>query len=248
MALGFLLGSLIGLAANQLGLYQPSYWNDIFLLPALLGMMIARTKARSWLWAAAIVLVLGLMVVGYSPLVPFLMRGLTRTDVLRPCPAVVVLSSSIHKDKTLEADAQSRVLQGYLLLRQRYAPCLVLTDATVPFGAQAPTVRRQMAQLAFNYPVDEVGPVGTTHDEAVCVARLARQRGWKQVILVTHPWHMRRAAAAFEKAGLPVLCAPCPEESYDLRNPNDLPGHWKAFRDWLHETVGYQVYRYHGWV
>ena len=65
--------------------------------------------------------------------------------------------------------------------------------------------------------MEEVGPVSNTHDEAVAVAMLARQRGWGQIILVTHPWHMRRAAAAFEKAGVRVICSPCPERSYDLQ-------------------------------
>jgi uncharacterized SAM-binding protein YcdF (DUF218 family) len=105
-----------------------------------------------------------------------------------------------------------------------------------------------MQALGLDYPVDEVGPVFNTHDEAVAVAALARQRGWHRVILVTHLWHMRRAAAVFEKAGLPVLCAPCDEAQYDLKALNTSDARLHAFRDWLHEIVGIAVYRLRGWT
>jgi uncharacterized SAM-binding protein YcdF (DUF218 family) len=68
------------------------------------------------------------------------------------------------------------------------------------------------------------------------------------VILVTQPWHMRRAAGVFEKAGLKVICTPCVEGHYDLTNLDSPSPRLLAFRDWAHEAIGYQVYRLRGWL
>jgi uncharacterized SAM-binding protein YcdF (DUF218 family) len=208
----------------------------------------ALTRARPLLWAAAVLSVAAWGVVAYTPLVRVLMPLVERQDRLRPMPAIVVLSASQHRDKTMNAAGQQRVIEGYTLLRQGMAPRLVLTNEVVPYGSAVPAVRRQMQMLGLNYPVDEVGPVFDTHDEAVRVAQLARERGWHQVILVTHIWHARRAAAVFEKAGLPVLCAPCVETEYDLSALKSPDDRLHAFRDWLHEIIGYQIYRLRGWI
>jgi uncharacterized SAM-binding protein YcdF (DUF218 family) len=108
--------------------------------------------------------------------------------------------------------------------------------------------REQMRDLGLHFPVEVVGPVRNTHDEAVAVSELARQRGWGQVILVTHPWHMRRAAAAFEKAGVKVICVPCVESQYDLGTFDTAGDRLAAFRFWVHETGGYLWYKLRGWV
>ncbi|HLK60185.1 MAG TPA: ElyC/SanA/YdcF family protein [Chthonomonadaceae bacterium] len=244
---GVVLGLLSGMLAMQLGIggLTPV---DLFLIPAALGALIALTRARLCLWIVMGMLLFGTILVGYTPLVDPLMRGLTRSDPLHPCDAVVILSSMTHKDGSLSAHANDRALQGYRLLRQGYSQHLVMSDATVRYGSQIPEMQRQMAMLGLDYPIESVGPAGDTHDEALGVAQLVRRHGWKQVILVTHSWHMRRAAAVFEKAGVSVLCSPCVEGEYDLSALNTPPGRWRAFRDWLHEVVGYQIYRLRGWI
>lgn len=245
---GALLGALSGLLISQLGLGALIHLEDLFFIPVLLGIGIALTRARIGLWILTGMLMATALVVGYTPLVTSLLQGLTRSDTLQPCPAIVVLSSMTHKDGTLSAHANDRALQGYRLLRQGYGAELVMSDATVRYGSQIPEVREQMAILDLNYPIESVGPAGDTHDEALGVARLAREKGWERVLLVTHSWHMRRAAAVFEKAGVSVLCAPCAESEYDISALNTPAGRLRGFRDWVHEVVGYQIYRQRGWI
>ena len=96
--------------------------------------------------------------------------------------------------------------------------------------------------------MEEFGPVGTTHDEAVAVARLARERGWKRAILVSDPSHLRRAAALFRKAGLAVLCTPSQPPEYAYPEPRTPEERTAAFRDWLYETYHYQRNRMAGWL
>ncbi len=248
LAEGFLLGAVLGYAIFELGPAIGLQVADAFLLPALMGALLALTRVRAILRALTALFLFGVMIVGYTPLAPWLMNGIVRVDTLRSAPAVVVLSSSVFSDKSLTSQAQERAIKGYELLRQGYAPILVLTQSTNEFGSQIDTVKRQMKALRMEYPVENTGPVQNTHDEALAVVALARRRGWKEVLLVTHPWHMRRAAAVFEKAGIAVIGAPCHEGSFNMHGLNNPRARFRAFGAWLHEAVGYRVYRWRGWI
>ena len=248
MAEGFLLGTVITYAIFELGLTLGSRWKDAFLVLGVVGALLALTRARSLLRLLTGLLLIVMFIVGYTPLVQGLMNRMVRADPPGLAPAVVVLSSSVFSDRSLTSEAQERAIKGYELLRQGYAPRLVLTDAMNENGSQVETVARQMKTLGLNYPIEDAGPVVNTHDEALEVAALARKHGWKRVLLVTHPWHMRRAAAVFEKAGIPVLCCPCQEGKFDMHALDDPRVRMRAFRDWLHEALGYRVYQWRGWI
>jgi uncharacterized SAM-binding protein YcdF (DUF218 family) len=245
---GFVLGALSGVLASLLGISGLVHINDLFLLWGLLGSGLAMTRGRLVLHLLAASLLVTGAIVGYTPLAARLMHGLIRSDPLQHADAIVVLSSMTQSDGSLSAHASERAMQGYFLLRQGYGSRLVMSDATVPFGSQIPRVRKEMAMLRMDYPIESSGPAADTHDEAVGTARLARRYGWKRVILVTQPWHMRRAAAVFTKAGVAVVCSPCTEGTIDMNALTTPAGRLEAFRYWLHETIGYEVYRRRGWI
>lgn len=250
VAYGFVLGVLMWTAAIRLGIDAiPDLRSPNFvLLAGVAGAVLARTRARFVFGGASTAVCLALLAVMYTPFPAAAARGGIREDPLAPLEAVVVLAPRAQADGTLTDLAQARFIRAYELLQQGYARRLVLTRRIDAERPALPAVSRQMALLRFSYPVEEVGPAENTYDEALAVASLARRRGWQRVILVSHPTHMRRAAAALEKAGVRVICAPCDEGRYDLASLSDPDDRLAAFRDWLHEAVGYQVYRLRGWV
>ncbi len=82
---------------------------------------------------------------------------------------------------------------------------------------------------------------------------LAKEKGWKKIILVTSAWHMRRAAATFRKAGLDVIPVGCDcQGSVALqRDRVSLVPRAQSlilFKLWAEETLGYAAYRLHGWI
>jgi uncharacterized SAM-binding protein YcdF (DUF218 family) len=247
---GLVLGTLVGLGALQLirGVLPIVGTDALVPVVGLLGATLGATRGRRVLWAAGVVVVAALAIVGGTPLVDHLIRGLNRSNPLEPAPAVVVLAATLQKDRELSDASQARLVHGYELLSQGYAQTLVLTRLAWRPGSYRPTVERQMHQLGLHHPIEEVGPVSNTHDEAVAVARLARERGWSHVLLVSHPSHLRRAAGVFKKAGLPVRCSPCVEGAYDTGNLGSMSARLSAFRDWAHEVIGYRVYRLRGWI
>jgi len=105
-----------------------------------------------------------------------------------------------------------------------------------------------------NVPLLSLGKCADTHDEAVKVAALVKQNGWRHVALVTSAYHMRRTQAVFAKAGVPVIPVPCNYESAPMRGrplswfqvPNAK--HLELFEAWMHEVIGWWGYKLRGWI
>jgi len=217
----------------------------VVLISAVLGASLNLTRVTKLVSAIGAISVLTILVIAFTPLVPWLLKGPAQSDPLEPCDAIVSLGAGMNDDGTLGSGTQDRAIYSLTLLHARYAPVLVLTGNE----AQGESIiRRQMRALGLSFPIENCGPVHDTHDESVAVARLFKAHGWRRVILVTHDWHMRRAAAAFEKAGVHALRSPCPDTHCDMHNPSRLPDRLRALACVIHETLGYRVYHLHGWL
>jgi uncharacterized SAM-binding protein YcdF (DUF218 family) len=250
-ASGAVLGVLAWEAGVSAGVQALPFLRGPHGLPlaALVGALLGLTRARVVMWWFGGVVAATLLLVGYTPWIDGAFRSLLREDPLQPTEAVVVLSSDIFRDGGIPAAAQSRLLRGFEVIRQGYGRRLVVTHLPPPKPSYVPAIREQMQRLGLQFPIEETPePVWDTHDEAVAVSRLARERGWSRVILVSDPSHLRRAAAAFEKAGVGVLCAPGAARNYNPRRLQGPQARVEAFRDWLYEVVGFQVYRMRGWI
>ena len=189
-------------------------------------------------------------VVAFTPLTPWLAEGLVRRDRVEAADAVFVFASRVQEDGDPTSDAMSRLLKGVELVAAGHAPRLVVSEVPPPAGAYAPLARAWVAAFAGRAGrCVSVGRILNTHDEAVAVARLFRERrGYTRVLAVTSPTHTRRAAAALEKQGLVVFSAPSAETRFDLerlRSPGDRR---EAFAAIAHERVGLLVYRRRGWI
>src|SRR5207248_9089109 len=89
----------------------------------------------------------------------------------------------------IDRHSYDRVMRGIQLVRQGYAKRLILTRLPHSRKSSVPAVKRELALLGLHIPIDEVGPVMNTYDEAIAVNALARLRGWKEMLLVTSPTH-----------------------------------------------------------
>lgn len=231
---------------NPLGL---GWWEHVGPLVGLSAAVVWLSRWRGLIWAVALLLAVAYLVVSYSPVARMGIRSLVQRDPLEKVDAVVVLSSSLTRDGELSESHLERVLHGFELVHAGYGPKLVITRLTPFYGSSFPAVQRQKSALGLNFPVLETpGEVVNTHDEALEIAKMMKTYGWRRVALVTHPLHMRRAAAVFEKAGVRVLRTPCRERDFMEDDPRGPVERQKAFQQWLHEWVGFQVYRCRGWI
>jgi uncharacterized SAM-binding protein YcdF (DUF218 family) len=220
----------------------------VVLVCAVACGVLARTRFHAAGWTGTIFVAGATIAIGYTPLMSVLLRQIVVQDELGPADAVVVLSADIYPDGTPSLQSQRRLRQAYYVLRQGYARRLVVTLLFPPKPSAVPFVRRHLRRQQLNCPVDEVGPIWNTHDEALRTAELARRRGWRRVILVSDASHMRRARALFARAGLPALCSPCRSPYYDIDTPADAGERYAAFHDWWSETISYLHHRQAGWA
>jgi uncharacterized SAM-binding protein YcdF (DUF218 family) len=250
LAVGLAVGAALGVLAESLELNGAvSYWGP--RSPVIVGFAVVTaalwgTRLRAWLGLGAGAVALLWLVVAFTPLTSWMARDIVRRDSLREADAVVVLASSLQTDGELTAPAQSRLVHGLELLAEGRAPRLVLTEIAPPSRSYAEPARALMGSLHVEGELIAVGPVKSTRDEALAVARLFAERGLHSLILVTSPTHTRRAAAAFEKQGLTVMVSPAVETLFDLETLDSPDDRLRAFGSLLHERLGLWLYAWRG--
>jgi uncharacterized SAM-binding protein YcdF (DUF218 family) len=205
---GLAAGALAGLIVVDLGLPSlVSFFGDrTYLVPlaAALNALLWLTPLHRIAGAAVGVLALLWLAVAFTPVTSWLAEGLVRRDPVEAADVVFVFASRVQEDGDPTTDAMSRLLKGVELVAEGRAPRLLVSELAPPAGPYAPLARAWVAEFAPRVEVVTVGQIRNTRDEAIAVAKLCRERGWRRVLAVTSPTHTRRAAAALEKEGLVV--------------------------------------------
>ena len=179
-----------------------------------------------------------------------------------PFDAVVALGGGervSHRDLGFVMDDPgSRVLTAVQLVRSEKAKTLVLGGSwPMPGRPDAPSMSVVQDWVIswglVGGAVTNLGICINTHDEAVAFRKLARSQGWSKVLLVTSALHLRRAVALFKQQGIEVT--PVAADFQVLGVPpdsrfNPFPREHRLFllSLYLHEKIGWWVYRARGWV
>lgn len=241
---------------------------EALLLPPAGPLLLA---LAGWLWhwrgeQRARWLTLGGLLLLYLCALPLvanaLLRQLEQYPPLSPeqartgaAQAIVVLGAGRYAGApeyggdTLSAHALERVRYGARLQHLTGLPLLV--SAGSPLGEPVTEAALMAQVLRDEYGIGDIrleGASRTTGESAQQVARQLQTDGKQHVLLVTHAWHMARAVAAFERAGLTVTAAPT---VFAVHNPHSpflpqlLPDAHalRTTRLALHEYLGLLWYR-----
>jgi uncharacterized SAM-binding protein YcdF (DUF218 family) len=124
---------------------------------------------------------------------------LSPQDPLAPSDAIVVVSGG---------ETNQRVAEGVKLYQAKWAPVLIMSGAARDAKASNAAAMKRMA-VAAGVPADKIiteEKSMNTFENAQYVREIIEQHKFNQLILVTSPYHQRRAALVFGKAlqGLPV--------------------------------------------
>jgi uncharacterized SAM-binding protein YcdF (DUF218 family) len=252
--IGLGLGAGIWLALALLGVPSVFHTDSLIgLIPfAIVGLLVFLTRfARVVAWIAALLVVV-LVVVAYTPIINGTSRALIRTDPMpASADAVVVLSAGVTVDGFLQGQGLDRLLTGLSLVKRGVAPVLIVTREDRDLGNRHVSTAADQDRLIALTGVTTVAATpleASTHDEAMAVKRIVDKNGWKRVILVTSPFHTRRACATFEHVGVVVSCRPADSRDIAVRSlasPHDRVG---AFSMWIYELAATLQYKRHGWV
>jgi len=214
----------------------PPGFSVVLLFLALLS----RGSVRGWL------LLLGFvsLYVSSIPLGADWLRGRLETD-----PPVALEHSAAEAIVVLGADRRSEApeygggdtLYRLGLERVRYAAWLakktglpvLASGGSVQEGkiAEAELMREILKEFGVEARWLE-DKSRNTYENAVFSSQLLKGVGIGEILLVTHGWHMPRAAEAFEKAGMRVIRAPTGMAG---------PDKGKDFADWVPDATSLQM-------
>lgn len=138
-----------------------------------------------------------------------------QADPLNPeAQAIVVLGGGIHANTpeyggdTLKSQTLERLRYAARLHRVTGLPVLV-TGGRPEGGAAEAVLMAEALNTDFGIRPRWVESTSqNTSDNARFSRHILQPRGTTRILLVTHGWHMRRAAATFTKAGFTVYPAP----------------------------------------
>lgn len=151
---------------------------------------------------------------------------LATEDALVKSDAIVAISG----------DTGARTDTAVMLWKAGWAPLIIFSGASVDpeSVSSAEIMRREALRQGVPESATLIEPNSTTTDEnATEVAKIMADRKLHSAILVTSPWHQRRAAIAFTRAFDPRGIT---LHNYPARDPQ-----WNAVLWWQHEPMRSQT-------
>ena len=166
------------------------------------------------------------------------------SDPLAPADAILVLGGG----------ARSRAEEGARLYDDGYAPLVVVTNSPIDVpGIRSSYVNLMKSEMLWQgVPEDHIvaAPelVTTTYEEALAVRQLAETRGWHSLIVVTDPYHTRRARWIFRQVfadtTVTVIMRPVRHHSYTAntwwQNRYGLMQTWIEYPKLILYLLGYR--------
>ncbi|MEW6071776.1 MAG: YdcF family protein [Planctomycetota bacterium] len=229
---------------------------SLFLLAAA-GLLLARWRRRAGRAVATGALLL-LVLLCVPAVAALLLRSLECAPPLDPAApggdaaAIVVLGADMESRApeyggvTLAALSLERARYAARLHHRTGEPVLVTGG---PLRRGAPAIAALVAELLreeLGVPVRWVeASARNTWENAALSAPLLAAAGVRRIHLVTHAWHMRRAAACFSAQGLEVVPAPTGFRVAPRPELRDFLPSAKALRESslaLHEWIGIAWY------
>lgn len=160
--------------------------------------------------------------------------ALTRTWWLTQAAKWLVYSRETSRADVifvLGGDATERARYAARLYREGVSPHLVATAAPVPRSLQALGLHYTEAELSarvlrsHGVPASAITVINkgeSTWDEANIARGVCRDRGYRKILVVSSPYHMRRASLAFDRvfqgSGVQLYFSPVKDSWFHPRN------------------------------
>ena len=183
-----------------------------------------------------------------SPLLWWAASPLRLVQPARPADAIVVLAGGVGESGKAGQGYQERVKQAVDLYNAGMTPWLVFSSGyTAVF--QETEVMRELA-VAHGVPASAIvidTQAASTIDQVRGVRTILNDHGWRTILLVSSPYHMRRALWTFRKLvpALAVIPSPGPRSDFYARGPTVR---LEQIVGIFHEYLGILYYWLRGWM
>ena len=213
-----------------------------------------RRATRLFTTTLALVVVT-IVLLGVLPTGPLLYRLMLVAEPPRRADAIVVLGGGVIDDDLASSSSTVRLVYGLRLHHRGYAPIVILTggnpvDPLVPESVVMRRVAEELGTKPEILVVETVAARTATQGEAV--ARIARARGVRSILLVTSAEHSFRAAHVFRKTGLTVISTPVvsrrPPRLTVAIHPHGITERLAGLVPWVYEAIAIGLYWWRGWL
>ncbi len=244
------MSALIGEALEKKRIQQEAHWTENILA-------FSRAASRK---ISSIILLTGLAygALFYTPLLWTLARPLLVVEKPLKSDAIVVFAGGVGESGKWGQGYEERVQYAVELYRQGFAPKLLFSSG-YSYAFKEPQIMKALA-VSLGVPTTDIlleENAIRTYENALYSSALCRAHGWHSILLVTSPYHTRRACLVFRKIApqLYVRYTPIPQSLFYTPPARNAGG--GILKRWatpdqvsgiLHEYIGIVYYWIKGWI
>jgi uncharacterized SAM-binding protein YcdF (DUF218 family) len=218
----------------------------------------ARRLAKTgWKPAIATILLLAvtMAVVRTTPLVWWLAEPLRMPGSDAIADAIVVLAGGVGESGEAGQGYEERVAHAIELYREGRAPRMVFSSGITRTFRETEV----MLLLAVSHGIPTEAVIqekqgGGIRQSTITLGSLARQEGWRSVLIVTSPYNMKRALKTWEATNPSIQALPTPPSQSDFYGYQDGTAAWShgaslmQARAVLDEWIKIVYYKLKGWI
>ena len=204
--------------------------------------------ARGRMLQGALAIVIAYVVLFQTPLVWWMASPLKMASAPQPADAIVVFAGGVGESGQAGGGYQERVKAAVDLYRAGYATHIVMSSG-FRFVFHEAEVMKELA-TANGVPADAIvleQAAANTHENVLFTDRILRQHGWRKILLVSSPYHMRRALLTWRGSAPEVTVVPTPVQQ-SLFYLHERGPSLDQIRGLLQEYAAIAAYWWRGWI
>lgn len=194
----------------------------------------------------------------YTPFVWFLAKPLKIQDAPQKADAIVVFAGGVGESGRAGQGYEERVEYAVRLYKEGYAKRLVFSSGYM-YIFKEPLVMKALA-VSLGVPdnviiLEDRG--ANTYENIKFVTEVLNEKGWNRILLVSSPYHMRRASLVFDKITkkIKTYYTPIPKSIFYSQEDRDSYGRkiWKKvnmeqIKGIFHEYLSIVYYVWKGYI
>jgi len=183
-----------------------------------------------------------------TPFVWMLASPLKVVEQPRPADCIVVFAGGVGESGRAGGGYQERVKQAVELYRAGYATHLVFSSGFV-FAFPEAEIMRGLA-VGEGVPASAIEletHAANTYENVTLSRKMIAAEGWKRILLVSSPYHMRRALLTWHKVApeVEVISTPVPFSQFYV---HDRGASVDQIRGIAQEYAAMLIYWWRGWI
>src|SRR5262245_13294193 len=208
----------------------------------------AYRRARRRTLEVVLAIVFAYLLFFQTPFVWLLARPLKVVEQPLQADCIVVFAGGVGESGKAGGGYQERVKQASELYRRGYAQHLVFSSGFVFAFPEAEIMRTLAVETGVPASAIELETrASNTHENVEFSQRILNAHGWKRALVVSSPYHMRRALMTWRKAApeIEAIATPAPISQFYA---HDRGASLEQMRGIAQEYAAIVMYWWRGWI